>query len=265
MTEPKSMAQEDKVHVAVAPPKMLDADLVKQVASVIHKEIYDTRLLLAGEIPRIINHYPSMETAESVAHSLRALGLVAFICKDSELRNRPPNFRAHSIKFKEREAYFWDKHGGQTKVEAGEIFLIIKGRRQSFTQEETTTTKMKLNVPVLLATGIPVVSQVTQRTTKESLDAESFARLYDRKSPNPCVEILQNHTDYAFLGPELVLSTPENFKIVVTKLRELLPQAVLDERLTKPFKTDVPAGPEEALEINCKLIYLYHWAVSAAS
>jgi hypothetical protein len=257
------VAQEERVHVAVAPPRTLDADLVKRVASIVSKEIYDTRLLLAGEIPRIINRYPSMETAESIAHSLRALGLVAFVCKDSELRNRPPNFRAHSIKFKEREAYFWDKRGGETKVEAGEIFLVIKGRRQSYTQEETTTTKMKLNTPVLLATGIPIVRPVTKKTTKESFETEDFVRLYDRKSSAPRVEILQNHTDYASLGPELVLSTPENFKIVVTKLRELFPQAVLDERLMRPFKADVPsAGPEEALEINCRLIYLHHMAMS---
>jgi hypothetical protein len=31
------------------------------------------------------------------------------------------------------------------------------------------------------------------------------------------------------------------------------------QRLAGPFKTDVPdAEPEEALEINCKLVYLYY-------
>ena len=257
------MADNELVHVAVAPPKTMDADLVKKAASIVGKEIYDTRLLLAGEIPRIINRYPSMETAELVAHSLRALGLVAFVCKDSELRNRPTTFMAHTMKFKDKEAYFWDKGGRETRIETGDIFLITKGRRQSHTQEETTTTKMKVNVPVMLATGIPIVRPVTKRTTKESVETEGFVRLYDRKSPAPRLEVLQNHTDYGFLGPELVLSTPENFKIVVTKLRELFPRALLDERLMRPFKADVPsAGPEEALEINCKLIYLHHLAVS---
>lgn len=72
----------------------------------------------------------------------------------------------------------------------------------------------------------------------------------------------QNHIDYAFLGPRLTPSVPANFLIVIAKLREWFPQAIFDERLTKPFKTDLPAAsPREALEIACKLIFLCHLAM----
>lgn len=103
--------------------------------------------------------------------------------------------------------------------------------------------------------------RVIQKTTRGSLQADDFVRVYDRKSSDARVEMFQNHVDYSFLGSELSRSTPTNFKIVVTKLRGWFPHAIFDERLTKSFKTDVPvAGPEEALDINCKLIYLYHLA-----
>ncbi|HUU38755.1 MAG TPA: hypothetical protein VMW46_11215, partial [Candidatus Desulfaltia sp.] len=59
------------------------------MAALIGKEIVDTRLLLAGEIPRIIASYPNTDTAGSIAQGLRDAGLGAFICRDSELRNRP--------------------------------------------------------------------------------------------------------------------------------------------------------------------------------
>jgi len=122
---------------------------------------------------------------------------------------------------------------------------------------------MKLNVAATVLTGgIPIMRRVTEKTAKESFQAEDFVKIYDRRSSNPRVEMSQNHVDYTFLGPELTPSTPANFNIVVTKLREWFPLAIFDERLTRRFKTDVPAsGPAEALEINCKLIDLCHLAI----
>ena len=250
------------VYVAVAPPKTLGGDLLKRVASLIGKEIFDARLLLAGEIPRIIALYPDPDTAASIAQSLEDAGLVAFVCRDSELRNRSASFVAHTTRFGENEVMFRDRRGGEVRVEAGDAFLIIRGRIQSTTQEKTSTTKMKLNVPAMVLTGgLPIMRRVTKKTTKESFQVEDFVRIFDRRSSDPRVEMSQNHIDYTFLGPELTPSTPANFKIVVTKLREWFPLAIFDERLTRRFKTDVPAaGPGEALEINCKLIYLCHLA-----
>jgi hypothetical protein len=251
------------VYVAVAPPKTLSGDLLKRVASLVGKELFDTRLLLAGEIPRIIAPYPNTDTADSIAQSLRDAGLVAFVCRDSELRNRSASFVARSMRSGEKEIMFWDRRGGEVRIEAGDVFLIIRGRIQSATQEKTSTTKMKLNVPATVLTGgIPIMRRVTQQTTKESFQAEDFVRIFDRRSSDPRVEMFQNHVDYTFLGHELTPSTPANFKIVVTKLREWFPLAIFDERLIRRFKTDVPAaGPGEALEINCKLIYLCHLAI----
>jgi hypothetical protein len=255
--------QHDMAHVAVAPPKTLSEDLLRRVAFLIGKEIFDTRLLLVGEIPRIIAPYRNIDTADSIAQSLRDAGLVAFVCRDSELRNRPASFVAHTARSGEREVIFWDRRGGEVRIEAGDAFLIIRGRIQSTTQAKTSTTKMKLNVPATVLTGgIPIMRRVTQKATKESFQAEDFVRIFDRRSSDSRVEMFQNHVDYTFLGPELTPSTPTNFRIVVTKLREWFPLAIFDERLTRHFKTDVPAaGPGEALQINFKLIYLCHLAL----
>jgi hypothetical protein len=251
------------VYVAVAPPKTLSEGLLKRVASLIGKGIFDTRLLLAGEIPKILASCPGTGTADSMAQGLRGAGLVAFVCRDSELRNRPAGFVAHSARSGEREVIFSDRRGGQVRVEAGDAFLIIRGRIRSRTPEKTSTTKMKLNVPAtVLAGGIPIMRRVTQKTSQDSFQADNLVRIYDRRSSDPRVEMFQNHVDYAFLGPELTPSTPTNFNIAVTKLREWFPAAVFDERLTRHLRTDVSAArPEEALEINCKLIYFCQLAV----
>jgi len=251
------------VYIAAAPPKTLDGELLKRVASLTGKEISDTRLLLAGEIPRIIASAPDTDTANSIAHRLREMGLVAFVCGDSELRNRSASFAAHTARSGEGDVLFKDKRGGEVRVEAGDAFLIIRGRKKGATEEKGSTTKMKLNVAATVLTGgIPIMHPVAHRTTKESFHTEDFVRVFDRRSSDPRVEMFQNHLDYAFLGPELTPSAPANFNIVVTKLRQWFPLAIFDDRLTRHHKADVPvAGPGEALEINCRLIYLCHLAM----
>lgn len=257
------MDQHDMVYVAVAPPETLGEDLLKRVASLVGKEIYETRLLLAGEIPVIITSCSDTDTADSMAESLRNEGLVAFVCREPELRNRSAGFAAHTAHVGEKEVIFQDRRGGEIRVKAGDAFLIIRGKTRSATRQMTSTLKMKLNVPATVLTGgIPIIRPVTKKTIQEGLLTEDFVRIFDRRSSDPRVEMSQNHVNYSFLGPELASSAPMNFKIVVTKLREWFPLAIFDERLTCRFKTDMPAaGPEEALEIKCKLIYLCHLAV----
>jgi hypothetical protein len=136
--------QHDMIYVAVAPPKTIGEDLLKKVASLVGKEIFDTRLLLAGEIPRIIASSLDTDTADSIAQSLSDAGLLAFACGDAELRNRSAGFVAHTARSGEREAIFRDRGGREIRVEAGGAFLIIRGRIQSTTREKTSTTSLKL-------------------------------------------------------------------------------------------------------------------------
>jgi hypothetical protein len=251
------------VYVAAVPPKVLGPDLVTRVAFLIGKEIADTRLLLAGDIPRIVAAGLNADTADSTAQSLRDAGLVAFICRDSELRNRPPGFPAHTMKRGEGDVIFGDRRGGEIRIEAGAAFLIIRGKILRAPQEKPAITKMKLNVSAtVLAGGIPIMRRVAEKTTREPLLSEDFVKIYDGRSSDPRVVMFRNQVDYNFLGSELTPSALINFKIVVTKLRVWFPPAIFDERLMRPLKSDVPvAGPEEALEIQCQLIYLGHMAL----
>jgi hypothetical protein len=252
------------VHVAVAPPKSLSPELLERVASLLGKEPIDTRLLLTGEIPRIVISYPDPEAADSMARSLRDAGLSAFIINDSEIRSRPARFRAHTARSDEGRVIFRDRLGGEVRVAVCDAFLIVRGRVQRTAPEKIVTPKMTLNVPAtVLAGGIPIMRRVAKKGVKEPVQAEDFVRIYDGRSSDPRVEMLQNHIDYTFLGPKLTPSAAANFNIVVTKLLEWFPVATFDKRLTGHFRTDVStAEAEEALEINCKLIYSFHSAIS---
>jgi hypothetical protein len=258
------MAVNEIVHVAVAPLDRLEEDLVAQVAAIVDKDVYGTRLLLAGKIPKIIARYDTVQMAESAAHSLRTLGLVAIMCKNSDLRRPSQKYRAHTLKFEEQAVLFWDKGGQVRQIESKNAFLIINGRMQSYTETEVTKTGMKLNLAATVLTGgIPIMQRVKEKTTDMSLQTEGFVRLYDRTSPELNVEILQHAFDYSFLGAEMAPSSITNFGTTVTRIRDILPQAVFDDRLTKSFGVNIPStAPQQRVEINCKLIYLCHKAVS---
>ncbi len=260
------MAGHDIVHVAVAPKDKLEAGIVERVAAIVNRDLHGTRLILAGKIPRIVGHYQGLQAAESIAQSLRSLGLVAIVCDDSEFRQpSSERFRAHTMKPGEGGTTFWDKGGQSRVIEAKNLLLILKGTVQARTEKETTRTKTKLNLPATVLTGgIPIMRKVEEKTKGQSIEAECFVRLYDRTSPEPVVEILQRNFDYSSLGKKMAFSSLENLNIVVTELRDRFPQAVFDGRLTERFRVDLPfATPEDEIEINCKLVYLYYQAVSS--
>jgi hypothetical protein len=258
------MAISEIVHVAIAPPDRLEESLIKQVAAIVDKDLYGTRLLLTGKIPKIIAHYDTVQMAELTTQSLKALGLVAIVCKDSELRKPSQRCRVHALKFEEKAILFWDKSGQARLIESRNAFLIINGRMRTYTETEITKTGMKLNLAATVLTGgIPIVRRVKEKTTDRSLQTEDFVRLYDRTSPEPNIEILQHDFDYSCLGAEIAPSSLTNFGTTIARIRDVFPQVIFDDRLTEPLGVNIPSTmPHDSIEINCKLIYLYHQAIS---
>jgi hypothetical protein len=257
------MASYEIVHIAIAPPDLLAADLVNKVAVIINKDLYGTRLLLSGKIPRVVAHYQTFQAAESAAQSLRRLGLVSIVCQDSELRKLSlTGFRAHSLMLGQGEVTFCTKGGEARTIKAENVFLILNGITQTRTEKEVTTTKMKFSLTSTLLTGVPIQHKVKEKTMGTSVENEYFIRLYDRKSSEPDVEIFQYNFDYSFLGKKMAPSSLVNLNTTVTELRNTFPQAVFDDRLTKVFQVDAPSGVVgDDTEVNCKLIYLYYQAL----
>jgi hypothetical protein len=252
------------IHIAVAPPANLDANLVRSVATIINKSPSQTRLLLASEVPKVIAHCASIQIAESMIRNLRDLGLVVIACRDSELNQFPQTFRAQTLEFREKEVLFRDSAGREKRILENNVCLVLVGRIETSMGVETTKQKTKFSLPwTLLMGGIPIWRRVDEKTTAHSIQAECFARLYERNSPDPSVDILQHHMNYSFLGAKIAASSFTNFGTVVLGLREVFPQAIFDNRLTRPsVLTTSSSRVWEGVEINCKLIYLFHAVTS---
>jgi hypothetical protein len=259
------MTDYEVIHIVVAPPANLDTNLVRSVATAIKKDPFQTRLLLAGEVPKVIAHYDNIQIAESIIQNLRNLGLVVIACRDSELRQFPQTFKAQTLEFREKEVLFRDSASREKRIAENNIFLVLVGRIETSVEVETTKQQTKFSLTkTLVMGGIPIWERVDEKTTTHSTQAECFARLYERKSPDPSVDILQHHMNYSFLGAKVAASSFTNFGTVILGLREVFPQAIFDNRLAKPsVLTTSSSRVWEDIEINCKLIYLFHVVTSS--
>jgi hypothetical protein len=229
------------VHVAIVPPVTPDANLIEKVAAIVNKNTSETRSLLTSVIPRIIAHYPSMQAAESAAQSLREAGLMTIVLNDFELRKPSQVFRLQTLEFGDGEVLFRDQAGQVRKMTARDVFLIIEGKRPTYVETEVSQTKMKFSLGATILTGgIPVWRQVKEKISDRPVQIERFARLYDRKSSEQSIELLQHNMNYSFLGAKKSPSSLANFDIVITLLRELFPQATFDDRLMKLARRDEP-------------------------
>jgi hypothetical protein len=248
------------IHIAVAPPANLDAALVSGVATAINRTPYQTRLLLAGEVPKIIAHCDNAEGSQSLIRSLRNLGLAAIGCADRELRRLPRPFRAQILEFREKEVLFRDSANREKKIAGQSVFLVLTGRIESYLEMETTKQKMKFSLGrTLLMGGIPIWRPVDERTKTHSMQAECFTRLYELHSGEPSVDIFQKHVNYSFLGEDVATSSLANFDTLVRRLRQAFPQAIFDDRLARPAVLTTSSGHGwEDIESSCKLIYLFH-------
>ncbi len=258
------MAGYEVVHVAVATPDIPEPDVITKVATIVNKDPYQTRLLLSGGLPKLIAHYPSIQEAESTAQNLIDLGLVAFVCQNSELRKPSKVFTVLTTEFLKEEAVFRNKGGQTKKIAYSDVFLILKGIMQTTTEEETTVTRREINWGATLLTGgLPIYHNVTEKISDATVQEEPLVRLYNRESSEPIVQMLQHSMSYSFLGAQIAPSSLANFNTVVAKLQELFPQAIFDDRLTKSSKSGMPSPrtPDD-LELNCKLLYMYYKAKS---
>ena len=256
------MTREQTTHVAIAPPKALEQGLVEKVASVLNKETFDTRLLLAGDVPKIVTHCQDRRAADLVAERLRGLGLVVIVISGSELCAPRQRFGARTIEFHETAVLFRDKQGQVRKMESENVFLILKVSTRSRVEAKDEKTKMKLNLPATLLTGgIPIWRTVRGRTTEVSVSSQRFAWICERDSWETSVEIPEAQVDYSFLGEEMASCSNANFETLIARLRRVFPRAIFDDRLTRyPTTSVASASSLDSIEVRLRLVYMLHMA-----
>jgi hypothetical protein len=252
--------QNQSVDVVVIPPAELGDGLVRDVAGALGKDLFGTRILLKGKLPRIAAHYPTSELAQSAIQRLRDLGLEVMVVSDAALRKSSPLFVARRLKPSGKGFIFSNRSSEAREVASEQVFLILKGTIGLETGKEIIKNTTRLNLAATILTGgIPIRSKIREAVTETSLMPELFVRLYNHTALEPIVEILQTDFDYSSLGNRLAPSSFMNLSTLVEVFRGAFPQAILDERLVVQSAEEVPSSALRSnVEINCKLVYLQH-------
>ena len=253
------MAENEVIYIAINPPSDPDDLLVKNIAGIIGKSVYDARLAIAGEIPKIITHFDNIQLTEEAAGRLRELGLETMILRESDLRQPEPPFSASTLEFKNNGVIFRNDKGDEENIGTGDVSLIIKARRQTSAAIETAQSKKKINLAgTLLTGGIPIYRKVEEKTTSQIVHDEYFIRLYTRTAPESCIEIRQQNMNYSFFENKMAASSLANFDNLSRTLAELFPEAIFDERLTKSYMSGIHSNRiDDNIEVKCRLIYLF--------
>jgi len=201
--------------------------------------------------------------AESVAQRLKHLGLVPILCTESELCRSSEGFIPHTMEVGQGYVLFYDRGGQKREMKSRGVFLIIKGREETYVTKEKTETTRKFSLGrTALTGGIPMWRTEKKQVKGSSTVTKYFARLYTRKSSETAVEIIHNQVDYSFLKGEMASSSLANFNSVVTKLQQAFPKAIFDDNLTRASVRQ-PYAPSDVddTEVNCKLLYLQYLAL----
>jgi len=254
------MLAHENICLVIVPPEKMEANLVNEIAPIFQKDVYQTRQMLSGKMPKIVPGYRSPAEAETVANSLKATGLLAFTCEDTFLRRPPsPVFSAAKLSFNEKEVTFQEQSGATRTLAAGEVFLILKGNKPKLIETENSKTVRKLSIgKTILTGGLPIFNKVKQTTTVKSIESLLLLRLYNHASADPIIELSQHNIDYKYLGPKLNYSSLVNFNTVASDIKNAFPGAIYDDRLMQLPRQEESSAPETEFELNCRLLFIYY-------
>ena len=249
--------------VALAPAHNVSAEALKHAAAILGTDDYSLRLLLAGEMPRIVAQFANNPEAAALTKELASLGLTAISGDNTTLHQKSPDvFIAQAMQTGAKGVFFRGGHAEVKEIYTGDAFLILEGILPLPDQEPLgNKTEKKLNVPAtLLMGGIPVwrkPKSVTSNTTPE----EHFVRVYGPPPSAAPVEIRSGNFDYSSLGDKKGFSSAENFTTLVSELRRVFPGAIYDNHLTRYARGSLfPSISPEMLDQNIRLIYLFYIA-----
>jgi len=249
----------DLFDIVVAPLNDIPADILEKVSVILSKDAYTTRLLLTTKVPRIIAQSPGRQGAESIAGQLGSLGFFTLIHSNDELQ-RPLNvFKTVTLKQENGLVTCENENGEIYRLSPENVFLVIRGLIQTTEEQEKIDSVKKINVAATLLTGgIPIRRTERKKSIQTSIQTGSFLRVFERNNPDFCVEIKQYTVSYSFLGPEMQLSSTQNFNLTAQKFREFFPVAVFNDKLAVlPVLKEPSYSNKENIDLNCRLIYSY--------
>lgn len=212
---------------------------------------FETRLILARSAPTIVMRTADKQRAVDVLHRLQLRGHKAIAFHDSHVPERASMIRPRELSF-ERDALRSDR--GTLKYT--DIHALVMGAEVTHTDTVHTTTKRKLDVTKAIATGgLKMTSKVTEKHHVHRHEHEQYLLVYPTGGRTPWL-LAEYGLHYASAGVEVGRVSGDNFRRVVTCLREHAPHVGLDDSLARFVKAGHHNGRERAIDEQAFMISL---------
>jgi len=206
---------------------------------------YEERLKLAAGLPAIVLTSAEAGPAQALIARLRARRHVVVACDASAVVPSHAMVPLRRFAFEPDALVALDLPGSAGAPEArlayAEILGIFRASHQTRTETRAEGTSKQFSAGrALLSGGLVLTKSVTREEKSVSQEREQVCYLFRAGGGTPWL-LRERGTQYAGLGAALGPSSAQNFVATMTRLRQLAPSALYDERLMNP--RNAPSRP----------------------
>jgi hypothetical protein len=188
---------------------------------------YEARIRIGGGLPAVVCTTPDEAHARALLGKLRARRHGAVACDDALV------VAADDMVPMRRFAF---DHGsivaGNEQLPFDDVFAVLRATYRTQTEARSEVVEKQTSMGRAIMTGGLMMSKkVTRDETKRTSDREQILYLF-RRSGRPWI-LREKSAYYQGLGARMGVSQHENFNTTLALLREYMPRATFDDRLTQ--------------------------------
>ena len=190
---------------------------------------YDARLLLAPGLPAVLRRTLEREPALELLSKVRGRGHGAVACDLSAVASSDTMTSMRRFRLGETEITLDDDP--EAHLPYADVVALVPAVHRSRTDTATVSRETKLSVGrALMTSGLSMTKTVTKQAHASTEAREGVLYVFRRGGAGPW--LLREHGGvWAGHGRPLAPSESENFRIAVSRLRELATGAAFDDRL----------------------------------
>jgi len=212
---------------------------------------------LAGTLPRVLLAAAPVDRIGSLVDGFESLGFAAFSCDPAAAPSDDDRLLVRGIQVEAGALAFLDGQGNSHRCVGAAVSLIQRGVRVTTTSETVTTNERRLDMgKAVLTGGLMLTSKVQKQSVRTEETREPFL-LLQRNDGQPDAIIYERRVDYRFLGAEKQPASHANLERTLARLRALVPDAPVDDRVVKPgFVSGLPLTSCEPVDLALYLVTL---------
>jgi hypothetical protein len=194
----------------------------------------DVRLRLSGTFPRILLFSNNAEELRRISAGLEKRGFITLLFDPGTVEADKDRIVARTLELSADGFCAIDRQNARYDLLGAEVTLIQRGVRSSSTSEVATTSERKISLTKAALSGGLLWSKQSKKTevrVSESREAFLLVHVLDGKQD---IILYEKRLDYRFLGGDLKPAAFGNLLLTLERLRKILPNASLDERVAQP-------------------------------